>query len=194
MDPIQEAIEYLELHKAGDNLSYRQVAKMFGVDRTTLSRRHNCYTRSNAEEARQRQLLSPQQEEVLVKYIERCTRDGLPPTRSMLQNFASAVTKWEVSESWITWFLHRHANKLTTKWTTGMDRERFLADSKRKYELYFNLLHSKMREHSVDERNTYNIDEKGFFVSINSHTKRIVSKAIWELKERTAALRDSNRE
>ncbi|KAF1933116.1 uncharacterized protein M421DRAFT_53952, partial [Didymella exigua CBS 183.55] len=109
-------------------------------------------------EARQRQLLSPQQEEVLVKYIERCTRDGLPPTRSMLQNFASAVTKWEVSKSWITRFLHRHANKLTTKWTTRMDRERFLADSKRKYKLYFNLLHSKMREHSVDERNTYNID------------------------------------
>ncbi|KAF1923324.1 uncharacterized protein M421DRAFT_407185, partial [Didymella exigua CBS 183.55] len=57
---------------------------------------------SNAEEARQRQLLSPQQEEVLVKYIERCTRDSLPPTRSMLQNFASVVTKWEVSKSWIT--------------------------------------------------------------------------------------------
>ncbi|KAF1922314.1 uncharacterized protein M421DRAFT_10665 [Didymella exigua CBS 183.55] len=112
----------------------------------------------------------------------------------MLQNVASAVTKWEVSESWITQFLHCHANKLTTKWTTGMDRERFLADSKRKYELYFNLLHSKMREHSVDERNTYNMDEKGFFVGINSHTKRIVSKAIWESKERTAALRDGNRE
>ncbi|KAF1932450.1 uncharacterized protein M421DRAFT_417164 [Didymella exigua CBS 183.55] len=118
---------------------------------------HNCYTRSNAEEVRQQQLLSPQQEEVLVKYIERCTRDSLPPTRSMLQNVASVVTKWE---------------------TTRIDRERFLANSKRKYKLYFNLLHSKMREHSVDERNTYNIDKKGFFVSINSYTKRIVSKAI----------------
>jgi hypothetical protein len=75
-----------------------------------------------------------------------------------------------------------------------MNRERHLADSKRKYELYFNLLHSKMREHGVDERNTYNMDEKGFFVGINSRTKRIVSKAIWESKERTTALRDGNRE
>ena len=99
MDPIQEAIEYLESHKGEEQLTYRQVAKIFGVDRTTLSRRHNRRTRSNAEEARQRQLLSPQQEEELVKYIERCTRDGLPPTRSMLQNFASAVAKWEVSDS-----------------------------------------------------------------------------------------------
>ena len=44
--------------------------------------------------------------------------------------------------------------------------------------MYFNLLHSKIREHGIDERNTYNIDKKGFFVSINSRTKRIVSKVI----------------
>jgi hypothetical protein len=112
----------------------------------------------------------------------------------MLQNFGSAVAKWEVSDSWITQFLHRHADKLTTKWSAGMDRERHLADSKRKYEMYFNLLHSKMREHGINERNTYNMDEKGFFVGINSRTKRIVSKAICESKERTAALRDGNRE
>ncbi|KAF1922384.1 uncharacterized protein M421DRAFT_78395, partial [Didymella exigua CBS 183.55] len=65
-------------------------------------------------------------------------------------------------------FLHHHTNKLTTKQTTRMDCERFSADSKRKYKLYFNLLHSKMRKNSVDKRNTYNIDKKGFFISINS--------------------------
>jgi tryptophan 2,3-dioxygenase len=141
MDPIQEAIEYLESHDGEEQLSYRQVAIIFGVDRTTLLRRHNRRTRSNAEEARQRQLLSPEQEDELVKYIERCTRDSLPPTRSMLKNFATAVTKWEVSDSWVDRFLHCHADKLTTKWTTGIDCERHLADSQRKYKLYFNLLH-----------------------------------------------------
>jgi AraC-like DNA-binding protein len=40
IDPIQEAIEYIESRKARDNFSYRQVAKIFGVNRTTLSRRH----------------------------------------------------------------------------------------------------------------------------------------------------------
>jgi hypothetical protein len=159
-----------------------------------LSQRHNCRTHSNAEEARQQQLLSPQQEDELVKYIERCTRDSLLPTRSMLNNFATAVTKWEVSDSWVDWFLHHHANKLTTKWTTGIDCDHHLANSQRKYGLYFNLLHSKMREYGVDERNTYNMDEKGFFVGINSRTKRIVSKVIWESTERTAVLRDRNRE
>ena len=59
-----------------------------------------------------------------------------------------------------------------------MDRERYFADNKRKYELYFNLLHSKIVEHGIDKRNTYNMDEKGFFVGIANRRKRIFSKAV----------------
>ncbi|KAF1934453.1 uncharacterized protein M421DRAFT_51288, partial [Didymella exigua CBS 183.55] len=99
-----------------------------------------------------------------------------------------------VSESWITQFQHRHPDKLITKYDTGMDCRRHLADNKHKYKLYFNLLHSKMREHGIDKRNTYNMDEKGFYVGIAHCTKRIFSKAVYKSKERTAAIRDGNRE
>ncbi|KAF7571213.1 hypothetical protein PtrM4_112150 [Pyrenophora tritici-repentis] len=155
MDPIQEAIKYIESRKAGDKFSYRQVAKIFGVDRTTLSRRHRGAQRPrDTQAAEDRRNLNPQQEDELIGYIEGPTRDG----------------------------------------DTSMDRERHLADNKRKYELYFNLLHSKMREHKIKERNTYNIDKKGFFISIAYRRKRIFSKAVYESRERTAAIRDSNRE
>ncbi|KAF1927504.1 uncharacterized protein M421DRAFT_65239, partial [Didymella exigua CBS 183.55] len=87
-----------------------------------------------------------------------------------------------------------HPDKLITKYNTGMDRRRHLADNKHKYELYFNLLHSKMQEHGIDERNTYNMDKKGFYVSIAHRTKRIFSKAVYKLKERTLVIRDGNRE
>ena len=60
-----------------------------------------------------------------------------------------------------------------------------MADSKYKYELYFNLLHSKIVEYRIDERNTYNMDKKGFFVGIANRRKRIFSKAVWEAGERT---------
>jgi hypothetical protein len=93
MDPIQEAIEAIELREAGESFLYRKVAKRFGVDRSTLSRGHQHKTRSNAEEARQRQLLNPQQELELVRYIEKCTRRRLPPTREMVANFTSAIVK-----------------------------------------------------------------------------------------------------
>jgi transcriptional regulator with XRE-family HTH domain len=69
MSPIQEAIEYIESREAGDKFSYRQVAKEFGVDRTTLSRRHQGKTRSYEEMAERQQLLNPQQEHELVLYI-----------------------------------------------------------------------------------------------------------------------------
>jgi hypothetical protein len=94
--------------------------------------------------AEHQQLLNPQQEHELVLYIERCRRRGLPPTPEMIQNFAVAVAKWEVSESWVSWFLHRHTDKLTIKWSAGIDCNRHKADSKERYKLYFDMLHSKM--------------------------------------------------
>ncbi|EFQ90823.1 hypothetical protein PTT_12494 [Pyrenophora teres f. teres 0-1] len=38
------------------------------------------------------------QDEV-VSYIEKATRDSLPPTRGILKNFGSAVAQQEVSDS-----------------------------------------------------------------------------------------------
>jgi hypothetical protein len=56
------------------------------------------------------------------------------------------------------------------------------------------MLHSKMQEYNIDERNTYNMDEKGFFVGITNRSKRVFTKAIWASKERTAAIQDGKRE
>jgi hypothetical protein len=51
-----------------------------------------------------------------------------------------------------------------------------------------------MREYDLDERNTYNMDEKGFFVGIASHSKRVFSKTAWQLEKLTKAIKDGNRE
>jgi hypothetical protein len=195
MDPIQKAIGDIELREEGASFSYREVAKRWGCNRTTLLQRHQGLQRPREEEVRQhQQLLNPQQEHEFVLYIERSTRLGLPPTQEMIQNFAGTVVKWEVSESLVTQFLHCHANKLTIKWSPGIDCNRHQADSEERYKLYFDLLHSKMREYNVDARNTYNMDEKGFLVSITTRLKLIFTKAIWASKERTAAVQDGNRE
>ena len=99
MDPIQEAIEYLESREAGDNFSYRQVAKIFGVNRTTLSRRHKGLQVSHEAKCANQQQLNLQQEQEVVKHIERAIRDSLPPTRGILKNFGSAVAQHEVFDS-----------------------------------------------------------------------------------------------
>lgn len=108
----------------------------------------------------------------------------------MVANFASAIPKWEASESGVTRFLNCHAGQLTTKRSTGIDRERHEADSREGHEAYFNLHHSEMGKCELDERNTYNMDEKGFFVGIGPRSKRVVSKTVWQSKERTKAIKD----
>jgi transposase len=194
MNLIQEAIEYIESRESEEEFSYREVAKKFKVGRTTLSRRHQGTQRSNETWGRDKQLLSPQQEHELVLYIEICARRGLPPTREMIQNFASTITKCEVSQSWVTRFLHRHKDELTIKWSPRTDRDRHKADSRFKYKLYFDMLHSKMQEHDVDARNTYNMDEKGFHVGVAKRSKRVFTKASLTSNQAKAAVQDGNRE
>jgi hypothetical protein len=81
-----------------------------------------------------------------VRYIERCTEQGLPPTKEMVRNFASVVAKWDALDVWVTRFLHHHKVDLTTKWSAGIDRNCHQADSYEKYNLYFQLLHTKCKE------------------------------------------------
>jgi hypothetical protein len=63
------------------------------------------------------------------------------------------------------------------------------ADLEYKYKLYFNLLHTKMKEYNILPKNTYNIDEKGFYDWNTQRSKRIFSKLMWERKKIRATLR-----
>lgn len=105
------------------------------------------------------------------KYIGKCTTQGLPPRREVLQSFASAAAKWEVSERWVSRFLHRHADKLTIRVSSVIDHDRHKADLKERYELYFRMLHDKTLEYGVEPENTYNMDEKGFAIGVTNCSK-----------------------
>jgi hypothetical protein len=194
MTAIQDAIAAIERMGKGASFSYTEVAKDFKVDRSTLSRRHQGKQAPRAAKAVQQQKLNPQQEEELIIYIGELTEGGLPPTREMIKNFASAVAESDMGESWVSCFLTRHKTKLTSKWTTGIDRNRHKADSKARYSMYFDLLHWKMQQYNVDAENIYNMDEKGFLIGTTARSKRVFSKAIWQRGQVRAALQDGSRE
>jgi hypothetical protein len=44
--------------------------------------------------------------------------------------------------------------------------------------MYFNLLESKISEHSVLPKNSYNIDKKGFMIRRTGRSKRVFSRAL----------------
>jgi AraC-like DNA-binding protein len=193
MAPIDNAIAAIEALEPGEKLVYQKIADQFGVDRSTLARRHRRVQLPKETKYFNQQKLTPQQEEELVQYIEELTARHIPPTREMIANFASAVAREPVSESWVTRFINKYSIHLISKYSTGMDANRHNADSYAKYELYFNLLQRKIAEYKVDAEHTYNMDEKGFMIGVTTRTKHVFSRRMWEKGEVKASLQDGNR-
>jgi hypothetical protein len=191
---MDEAIEDLEARKGGEELGYRKTAKIFGVDESTLRRRHQgkCATRAQAAQANQ--LLHPQQEEELLKYIEALTERALPPTKAMVASFASQISKKEVGVNWVGRFLSRNQDRITPKWTTAIDRNRHKADSESSYSDYFTVLENKLEKYEILPKNVYNMDEKGFLLGHLKRSLRIFNKASWKSGKVKAPLQDGSRE
>jgi hypothetical protein len=112
----------------------------------------------------------------------------------MIQNFGGDIAGEPCADAWVSQFLNRNKHLLTARWTAGMDRNCYKADSKDKYKAYFKLQHNKMREYKVEEENVYNMDEKGFLMGITGRSKRVFSRQFWEQKRVSAALQDGSRE
>lgn len=121
MGSIGAAIAAVEALEPGQSFLYTKIAETHGVERVTLSRRHQQIQTLRAAKAVNQQKLNLQQEQELVQYIEGLTKQGLPPTRCMIQNFASHVAKHSVSNSWVTRFINQHSIHLISQWTAGID-------------------------------------------------------------------------
>ena len=76
MDPIQEAITEINSRAPGASFSYTKFAAKYGVERSTLARRHQG---KHQPHAIAHQKLNPQRELELVQYIQTLTeRRTLP--------------------------------------------------------------------------------------------------------------------
>jgi hypothetical protein len=51
-----------------------------------------------------------------------------------------------------------------------------------------------MEEYGVEQRHTYNMDEKGFLIGLTSRRLRVSSRRMYERKEVTETIRDGSRE
>jgi hypothetical protein len=190
---MYEAIEAMKREGEGEEIGYVEVAKKYGVDESTLRRRHQGKCTTRAEAAQMRQKLNPKQEE-LCKYINTLTERALPPTRMMVASFASQISKKEVGVNWVSRFLKRHQDKLSPKWTTGMDCVRHKADTEGSYSDYFTVLNHKLDKHKILSENMYNMDEKAFMLGTLKRSLRIFSKASWKARKVKEALQDGSRE
>jgi hypothetical protein len=106
MVPIDNAIAAIKLQQSGEKFTYQAIANQFGVSRTTLLQRHQACQRSQNTKNNLQKKLNPHQESELVKYIESLAKRALPPTRDMIQNFASQITAALMSAQWVARFIN----------------------------------------------------------------------------------------
>jgi hypothetical protein len=132
---IASAIDDLE---AQSRPNIAATAKKWQVDRTTLSRRFRGETGSNEEaNSNSRQNLTATQEETLVKYINKLSDRGLPPTPQMVKNLAEELAKLKVGKNWTARFCERHAHRLSSLYLRAIDHKRKIADNSYHFEHYF---------------------------------------------------------
>jgi hypothetical protein len=191
---LEAALKDADAADAAGKLVYQRIADKHGVERSTLSRNHRGVSGPAEVKNTNQQHLTPHEEAELVAYIDKLTEQHLPPTREMIQFFASCIAKKLVHESWVSRFINRHSDELTPRWTSAMAADRVAADSYDKYKLYFNMLRTKIEEYSIEPEHTYNMDEKGFMIGAIGKSKRIFTKTKWKEKRFRQALHDGNRE
>ena len=77
--------------------NYSQVARDFGIKRTTLMRRHKgiCASRQEATSLYHK-LLTDTQEEALISQINKLTVRGLPPTSQIIRNLAEEIISRDI--------------------------------------------------------------------------------------------------
>ena len=134
MSPIEEALEEL---KSQEHPHYTDTAKAFGVDRTTLSRRHRGLTASRGVSTDGPRLLTNQQEKTLTEYINKLTQRGFPPTPAMVRNFAKDIGGIQPAKNWLSRYVKRNREKLDSGYQLGFDLSRKKADNIYAYRLYF---------------------------------------------------------
>ncbi|KAF2236000.1 hypothetical protein EV356DRAFT_464521 [Viridothelium virens] len=91
---------------AQKNPNYSQLAREFGICRSTLSRRHRGVTQSIREVHRNRQAkLSELQERSLVTYINKLSQRGIPSTSKIVRNLAENIAQNPIGKSWLPRFI-----------------------------------------------------------------------------------------
>jgi hypothetical protein len=194
MDPIEAAIAEIKSLPHDQSFTFSEIARKYGVVRSTLIRRHRAETQPRTTKAINQRALTSMQEQELVKWINRMNEARIPPLARIVRNWASTIASKEVGIKWVYGFLDRHQDELVYRWTNSMDRDRHKADSGVKYQAYFTYWHAKMKEYDIEPGNMYNMDEKGFMLGVTGRSKRVFSREMWEQGKLRSNLQDGSRE
>ena len=149
--------------------SIRKLATKFGVPSSSLFGRIKGAV-SKAEAIQAKQLLCPGEEESLRDWCIQLSKWGWPPRILQLRAMATELLRAKGSREllgvhWQERFFSRFP-ELKTKYINGLDKNRFSAQDPIIISEWFKLFDKTIKEFNIHPLDIYNIDEKGFIVSI----------------------------
>jgi DDE superfamily endonuclease/Tc5 transposase DNA-binding domain len=174
---IAEALEEL----AGPSKpSLRAIEKKYGVCRKTLKRRHEGHV-SRRIARQQQQLLSAEQEQLLVSWILMLEAEGHAPTHNTVREMAGQISRFSggpatVGNKWLSRFFTRHPN-IHSKLGKNIDALRIQSTSLTDLRAWFSLFRRVLTENKVAIEDVWNMDESGLAIGCCTHQKVIGSSS-----------------
>jgi hypothetical protein len=125
----------------------------------TLRRRFLGLSKNSKYAHGKQQLLSPEQEQVLVDWINHLSSSGHPLSKRTIRKKTAAISGRKASKGWIPRFLRHHPEIKLGK-PSGLDPKRAQAFNRTTVGHHFELLRQQL-EKDIPAENIYNMDEKG---------------------------------
>ena len=156
-------------------MTARRAAKIYNCAPSTISRRLQGVTKSKRLSGAEQQLLTPLEEQIIVKWVIQYYQWGLPLGLKQIRQFATAILLRKcpqpqgsdppLGQCWHRRLLNRNP-QIKRVVARGLDRIRASATLKvETLNEYFELYNSLRQKYKIEAEDTYNIDEKGFCMS-----------------------------
>lgn len=160
-------------------LSITKAAKQHGVSKSTLVDRINGAQSYSISREYQKRLTSGE-EAALLAWILRLQAWGWPPRVEQVRSMANELllAKGDTNDIGINWpqkFMKRHT-EIKTAYIPPLDKERAMAQDPTILSGWFDLYLQLKTEFEVDERDIYNMDEKGFMQGVIAKLRVMIPK------------------
>jgi DDE superfamily endonuclease len=187
---IEKALELLREHP---DISLRKASTICNVHASSLSRRHRGVTSSRKKVSQERQLLTPAEEETLIKYALLYSSRGLPLHIKQLRQLASEMLhrkscKLELGLHWHLALLRRNPHIKETL-SQPVQRSRGAVTKEPAAKQWFTLFHELRTEHGIQDEQIYNMDEKGLMLGPVQRSTVLVS-----MEQKQAYIRDGGKQ
>ena len=133
-----QVIAHLNRQKS---VSYVEVTKIYGLDPSTLTRRHKGITVSRTETTSTfRQRLNNTEEDTFLSYIDSLTDRHITPITKIIKNLVEEIVRGSIEKKWTVRFIQCHFNRICSLYLRPLNRIRIFIESITVFQRFYVLI------------------------------------------------------